>query len=302
MSAHVTVEEARERLLLTAKPSAGDRRPSRRTRSLLYTHLIPFFEDKPLGRITRRDVERLMFDHRQRGLGPKITRHALVLLHGIFDYSCREGWCSQNPCRVVDKPRAEQSTDIRFLDQSELAALLNAVPTDTTYGPTDRVLVLTAAMTGLRQNELLALRWMDVDWTASQIRASLERHFQDSRFQADRDLVFPDPRAGGALDHSYLVQRFKEALKAAGVRRVRFHDLRNTFGTRMAAAGVPMRTLQEWLGHRGHATTLIYADYAPASHEAALVERAFASERPENRDHIGTTGPLTSTEATGKSA
>ena len=54
------------------------------------------------------------------------------------------------------------------------------------------------------------------------------------------------------------------------------NDLRHTFGT-MAAAGVPMRTLQEWMGHRDFKTTLIYADYAPGEHEAALVEAAFVT-------------------------
>jgi hypothetical protein len=44
----------------------------------------------------------------------------------------------------------------------------------------------------------------------------------------------------------------------------------------MAAAGVPMRTLQEWMGHRDFKTTLIYADYAPAANEAELVNAAFA--------------------------
>jgi hypothetical protein len=43
----------------------------------------------------------------------------------------------------------------------------------------------------------------------------------------------------------------------------------------MAAAGVPMRTLQEWMGHRDYKTTLIYADYAPAANEAELVNAAF---------------------------
>ena len=65
--------------------------------------------------------------------------------------------------------------------------------------------------------------------------------------------------------------------KAAGIRDVRFHDLRHTFGTRMAAAGVPMRTLQKWMGHRDYKTTLIYADYAPIAHERELVERAFGA-------------------------
>jgi integrase len=56
---------------------------------------------------------------------------------------------------------------------------------------------------------------------------------------------------------------------------VRFHDLRHTFGTRMADAGVPMRTLQKWLGHRDFATSLIYADYQPSTGEADLVDDAF---------------------------
>ena len=75
-----------------------------------------------------------------------------------------------------------------------------------------------------------------------------------------------------------LCSRYKKALKAAGVREVRFNDLRHTFGTRMAAAGVPMRTLQEWMGHRDNKTTLIYADYAPSEHEGAMVEAAFSQE------------------------
>ena len=50
----------------------------------------------------------------------------------------------------------------------------------------------------------------------------------------------------------------------------------------MAAAGVPIRTLQEWMGHRDYKTTLIYADYAPAANEAALVNAAFACEASIN--------------------
>jgi integrase len=48
----------------------------------------------------------------------------------------------------------------------------------------------------------------------------------------------------------------------------------------MASAGVPLRTLQEWMGHRDFKTTLIYADYAPSAHEGEMLERAF-------RDPIG---------------
>lgn len=47
----------------------------------------------------------------------------------------------------------------------------------------------------------------------------------------------------------------------------------------MAAAGVAMRTLQEFMGHRDFKTTLIYADYAPGTNEVDLVNAAFAPTR-----------------------
>jgi integrase len=48
----------------------------------------------------------------------------------------------------------------------------------------------------------------------------------------------------------------------------------------MAAAGVPMRTLQEWMGHRDFKTTMIYADYQASDQERQLVERAFRRPNP----------------------
>jgi hypothetical protein len=63
---------------------------------------------------------------------------------------------------------------------------------------------------------------------------------------------------------------------------ITFHSLRHTFGTRMAAAGVPMRTLQEWMGHRNLATTEIYADDAPdPAYGAAFAEGAFTAKPVE---------------------
>ena len=168
----------------------------------------------------------------------------------------------------------------------------------------DRVLFLTAALTGLRKGELVALRWQDVDWQAQRIRVrqnytrgafgtpksrrstraipmadevagALDRLFKSSRWQADGDLVFAHPVTGEVMAKSNISRRMAVALKAAGVDDHRFHDLRHTFGTRAAAAGVPMRTLQEWMGHRDIQTTMIYADYSPGAHEAEMIGQAF---------------------------
>jgi integrase len=178
-------------------------------------------------------------------------------------------------------------------------------------------------MTGIRQGELVALRWRDVDWSASLIRVrrnytrrnlvtpkskrsswampmadrlggELDRHFKRSAYQGEDDLVFGHPHTGEPYDASELRKRFYAAMKAAGMEHrcgrdggITFHSLRHTFGTRMAAAGVPMRTLQEWMGHRNLATTEIYADYAPdPAYGAAFAESAFTA-KPERQEAEG---------------
>jgi integrase len=274
--------------------------------SFLRIHLVPYFGERSLERIGPRDIEAFMCECRDRGQSVKTTLNYVGLLHGIFDYALRRGWVASNPCKLVDKPRSEEvDPDIHFLDQAELDALLAAVPDDY-LGLVERTMYRAAAMTGMRQGELLALRWLDVDWPARRIRirrnfvrgefgtpkskrssrsvpladvlgGDLDRLYQTSAYQADEDLVFAHPHTGRPMDRSKLLKRFKAALRAAGVREIRFHDLRHTFGTRMAAAGVPMRTLQEWMGHRDFKTTLIYADYMPGEREADLVNAAFRS-------------------------
>jgi integrase len=192
---------------------------------------------------------------------------------------------------------------------------------EATFSDLDPVVYMTAAMTGLRRGELLALRWMDIDWLAQKVRVrrkysrgkfgptkgkrpravplptrlarELELLFQRSQWQADEDLVFGHPISGEPLKERHLYARFKRSLERAGVREVRFHDLRHTFGTMMAAnPRVSMRRLQEWMGHRDLKTTLKYADYAPAENEAAIADETFGhqtviklSETGGNGDH-----------------
>ncbi len=105
----------------------------------------------------------------------------------------------------VDKPRAGGGDpDIRFLDHAELEALVRAVPEDA-LGPTERVLYLTAVMTGLRR-ELLALRWQDVDWTAGLIR--VRRSFTRGEFgtaksrRSSRAVLMAD-RVGAELERHF---------------------------------------------------------------------------------------------------
>lgn len=276
-------------------------------RQILKCRLLPRFGEIPVGRVRRSQVEALATQMLQEGLRAQTRLHVLKLLSQVFNYARRQRWCTENPCWGVRRPRIRRSSEIRFLDKNELEAVIAVVDVDQhPFGALDRAIFLTAAMSGMRQGELLALRWLDVDWAAKRIRvrrnyvrghmdtpksrsgersvplatrvaSELEQLRRRSRFREDEDLVFASPHGGGALDHASLLRRFKKALKAAGVRQVRFHDLRHTFGTRMAASpDVAMRQIQEWMGHRDYRTTLIYADYEPGDDESAMVDAAFS--------------------------
>jgi integrase len=303
----MTVAEAGELLIASATTRGLKRSTVMSYETICRVHLSPFFGSRPLDRIARRDVESLGAQMIRKGKAPATTRHALSVLHTIFEHARRQEWVVANPVSLADKPRVEQvDPDIRFLDTEEVEALVRGVPDDY-LGRVERPMYLAAAMTGMRQGELLALRWLDVDWAAQRVR--IRRNFVRGEFGtpkskrssrsvplADRlareldqlhrvtnwpgedDLVFAHPHTGKPIDRSKLLKRFKSALKHAGVRDVRFHDLRHTFGTRLAAQGVPMRTLQEMMGHRDFKTTLIYADYAPSAHEAGWIEAAFAPQ------------------------
>jgi integrase len=117
---------------------------------------------------------------------------------------------------------------------------------------------------------------------ADRLGGELDVLYRQTVYRADDALVFSSPYTGSPLDGAALLRAFRRYLARAGVGKVRFHDLRHTFGTRMAAAGVPMRTLQEWMGHRDLRTTLIYADYMPGAHEVDLVNDAFAAADPSH--------------------
>ena len=263
--------------------------------------------DRPAASVTTTQVEDLMRTMRRAGVGVKSTRNYLGILSGMYRYALhpRRRWVPENPCDALELPRRDSHAEIRFLTVDEVESLAAAaVP-----GPherVDRALYLTAATVGLRQGELIALRWSDVDWSAQRIRvrrshvlgefdtpksrrgsrsvpmtqrlaAELDALARVTRWSADDALVFAEPDTGLPLRRAALMRRYRRALKAAQLDpEHRFHDLRHTFGTIMAGAGVPMRTLQEWMGHRSVSTTQIYADYSPNPHEVAMAEAAFA--------------------------
>jgi integrase len=235
-----------------------------------------------------------------------IVRH-LTVLHGIFKRAQRK-WkgLPPNPASadMVERPKVVYSGEFDTFDRDELDRLDVAAES-----PQDAALYRTAAMTGLRQGELLALRWKWVDFVGGLLH--VRRNFTDGRekdypkgkrvrsvpmmpevidtlaalkdrehFTGDDDLVFCS-EVGDHLDHFKLRKRFYAALDAAGLRRIRFHDLRHCFGsTIITAPEITPADVQAYMGHQHFSTTQRYLHHRPRPAHAAAFSRAF--ERRED--------------------
>jgi integrase len=165
-------------------------------------------------------------------------------------------------------------------------------------------MIMLMAMVGLRPGESIALTWAYVDFDAKVVRVVDSRTMGETGvpksgsgravpmstrvattlrnmrrrdvLTSPRDLVFIG-RDGAHVDLDTLGDRFGAAQSRAGIEPQReLRQMRNTFGTVCAANGVPLRTIQEWMGHASITTTEIYASFMPRDKDAAIIEAAFS--------------------------
>jgi integrase len=263
-------------------------------RSNLEAHLLPAFGDRGLESVTPAEID--AWRASLPGLSPRTKNKLLVVMHGVFRRAQHVWGLPTNPVASVEKYRQRSSGDIVVFSPEEVMALVRAAGSEK-----DAAIFLTAAFTGLRRGELLALRWRDVDFAGSVVRVrasyaggelttpksgkvrsvplapevarALAEIGQRRDWTSDDDLVFPG-EGGDYLDGSALRRRYAAAVRRAGLRPLRFHDLRHTFGTRMIAKA-DIRRVQEWMGHADVQTTMRYLHYAPRADDAALVAEAF---------------------------
>ena len=273
-------------------------------RSSIDTYLEPRWGDLPVSAITPNDVERLRDELMGQELSARTVVRHLTVAHGVFKHAMRKHGLTRNPASadLVDRPTVRYSGDFDTLDPEQLAALMRAADT-----PQDAALYLTAAQAGLRQGELRALRWRDIDFAADRIHVrrsaatgaradvktpksgrvrsvpmvpavatALATLGQREHFTGDDDLVFGN--AVGEIENDALIRRrYRCALKAAGLPPVRFHDLRHVFGS-TAVKAFPLSDVQAMLGHAHVTTTMRYVHHRPGKDDAQRLAQAFEGD------------------------
>lgn len=192
-----------------------------------------------------------------------------------------------HPCRSVER-RPESAGRTRFLSDAERERLLEACKAST--WPRLYMLVLMALTTGARKGELQGLTWADVDLEAALATLGRSKNGEPRilplvpavvdelrRFRGE-----PGDRVFGAVrrprDPYSFEQRFKEALAAAHIRAFRFHDLRHSCASTLAASGATLLEIAEVLGHKQLAMSKRYS-HLTVGHKAALVNRVMGGIR-----------------------
>lgn len=191
-----------------------------------------------------------------------VVRYLAALSHAFSVATKEWGWIEDNPCRKVTKPK-EPRGRVRFLDDGERERLLEAC--QKSASPDLYPAVVLALSTGARQQEVLGLRWPQVD-LARKVAILHETKNGERRVlplagpalellrarakvrRLDTDLVFPGrTRPPKPVD---LRTPFETALKVAAIEDFRWHDLRHTAASYLAMNGASLAEIAEILGHK----------------------------------------------------
>ena len=297
----MTVKEASESYLAWFR---ANKKGVAMAESAINAHILPAFGDKKLADLTTKGIrewqDKLVSTPARLRTGKfakKINRRTApktaegkmarkstanriltvfkAMLNKVYndgDITSNAIWRNVKPFKNVDQAR------IRYLTDAEAQRLVNACPADL------RALVRAALLTGARRGELAALTARDVNLKTAQIYIAESKsgkprhvplnpeglaHFREALTGKTGDQLVFTREDGTAWGHNYHVRALTVACEAAEVKpMVSFHELRHTYASHLANAGVDLLTISKLLGHSDTRIT--------AKHYAHLADKTLA--------------------------
>jgi integrase len=258
--------------------------------STVRLYIVPALGRIALAKLEPEHVRRMLADLAARQtLSATTLRYVRSVLRTALGQALREGKAVRNVATLVDAP-AKGHRELRPLTRDQARAFLDGI-----RGDRLEALYVTALGTGLRQGELLALRWQDIDLERGELTVrhtlgrftrelaptktersrrtlrlshrvaeALATHREQQRVVPLSGLVFTSG-AGAPLQSVNVTRDLQRHLARLGLPRQRFHDLRHAFATLAIEAGEDLGVVSRILGHTTFATTAdIYAHLTPA--------------------------------------
>jgi len=275
-------------------------------RDVLRLHILPVFSDLKVTEITRGMVKDFLLGKNNNGYKKSTTNHMKNVISGILNKALDDETIPVNPALNLGKnflKTKDETQNISVLTSDELKHLLDTVKQKF---PRHHTLFLLLARTGARIGEALALQWNDLDFNnrSIEIRRSTSRgkittpksgkpRIVDMSFQLAEVLkkhktackkkglalglgdlpkyVFIN-ELGNRLDTDNWRQRvFYKAVKKAGIKRIRIHDLRHTYATLRISKGDNVADVSNQLGHHSVKFTMdIYYHWFPGKKKSEV--------------------------------
>jgi integrase len=249
---------------------------------ILRVHLNPWFGKKRLDEVGYAEIQDYVArklrnaDDDKKGLSKKTVNNHLTVLRRLLMVAKKRTLIDSVP--EIEWLKAPKP-DFDFFDFDEAARLVTAADGEW------RCMIIVALRTGLRQGELLALRWEDVDLQKGllRVRQSVTRgQVTEPKSGRSRDVPLSDHALsalklqrhlrgplvfcagdGRMLGKEECKHPLWRASKRAGLRRIGWHVLRHSFASHLAMRGVPLKVVQELLGHATMEMTMRYAHLSP---------------------------------------
>lgn len=242
---------------------------------MLRKHIVPALGELLVGKVERKHI--LEFQYGLSGM-PTVANRTVDILGKMFNLAEDWGWrpSGRNPCRFVRRYKVEKHHE-RFLTPEEfyrLGRALDAAPAERLASTHATAAIRLLVLTGCRRNEILGLRWEDLDFEAGEIRLADNKTGARvvpmpppaakvlaglSRVESN-PWVFPGRKKGTSQRN--INGSWDRVRKRAGLDGVRLHDLRHSYASRALALGESLPMIGELLGHRKVQTTARYAHLA----------------------------------------
>ena len=250
----------------------AERQRGFRSKKCYILQLNEKYRNLPLRRFSTMLVEQLQTERIQKGNMPATANRTLATLKHMFTKAVEWEMVEEEVLKKVRKAKLleENNRRLRFLSKEECQALINAC--DKHLKP----IVITALNTGMRKSEILNLTWEKVNLEKGFIFLDITKNGEKRAVPINQTLRACLKALPRRLDDKYLFydvatgkayqdvkKSFTSALRRAKILDFKFHDLRHTFASHLAMAGIDINTIRVLLGHKTMTMTLRYAHLSP---------------------------------------
>ncbi|MFC1715564.1 tyrosine-type recombinase/integrase [Candidatus Poribacteria bacterium] len=276
----------------------------RSDRCRIELHLLTYFGDIPIKRMTSQMVEDYKQVRLKEGASPNTVNHEMANLSHMLRLAIQWQYVDKNVVSDVKRIRIPEKPT-RFLGRDEILRLVEAARESHIYP-----ILMTALHTGMRKSELLNLRWTDIDFDQRAVTVQAKDDWHTKNYKSRTLQLTPalyemlrehrKQHLSRGVQSKYVFtycgkrirdnikRSLKTVLRKASLTGVTLHTLRHTFASQLAMAGVSLKEIQELMGHQSFVTTLQYAHLSEDHVKRQVMKLPFADGWDDARHNRAT--------------